>query len=47
VELLTSHPAGTRDETGVFTPDSVNARVEARLLAFAERARVFGKADHR
>lgn len=39
VTLLAGLPAGERGATGAFTPGSVNARVEARLLRLAERAR--------
>ncbi len=41
VELLTGRPAGVRDAAGRFPAESVNARVEARLIAFAEHARAF------
>jgi lon-related putative ATP-dependent protease len=41
VELLTGVPAGERDADGRFADGSVNALVEARLVAFAERARSF------
>lgn len=41
VELLTGKPAGARDSGGKFPDGSVNARVEARLFSFAERARSF------
>ena len=37
LELLTGMEAGERDEKGAFPPGSVNARVEARLIALAER----------
>ena len=43
VELLTGRPAGVRNEAGIFPDGSVNALVEARLLAFAESARTFAK----
>ena len=36
IELLTGVPAGAAVESG-WTPESVNARVEARLIALAER----------
>jgi lon-related putative ATP-dependent protease len=39
IELLTGLPAGTADAQGHFEEGSVNAKVEARLLAFAEEAR--------
>jgi predicted ATP-dependent protease len=39
--ILTGIPAGERDATGRFPADTVNARVEHRLAAFAERVRTF------
>lgn len=36
IEILTGLPAGERQADGKFPEGSVNARVEARLLAFAE-----------
>lgn len=45
IELLTGTPAGTRGADGQFPANSVNARVEARLAAFAEAAKRF--AHHR
>jgi predicted ATP-dependent protease len=41
LEVLTGLPAGERDASGSFPEGSVNARVEARLLSFAEKARAF------
>ncbi len=41
IEILTGTPAGSRDDTGVFADGSINARVEARLIEFAERAKSF------
>jgi hypothetical protein len=38
---LTGSAAGERDAAGNFPPDSVNGRVEARLLAFAQARREF------
>ena len=32
---------GDRDERGAFPPESVNGRVEATLVTFAERRRAF------
>lgn len=37
LEVLTGRPAGTRGPDGAFPPGSVNAAVEARLLALARR----------
>ena len=44
IELLTGIAAGARGADGDFPTGSVNARVEARLRAFAERARGFSRA---
>jgi lon-related putative ATP-dependent protease len=41
LELLTGLPAGARGADGAFPEGSVNARVEARLIALAEDARRF------
>ena len=41
IELLTGVAAGEADEEGRFPPDTVNGRVAATLLQFAERARAF------
>ena len=43
MELLTGVAAGERDEHGMFPPESVNGRVESRLLAFAKARREFGR----
>jgi lon-related putative ATP-dependent protease len=43
IEILTGVTAGQRGPDGRFPEGSINARVEARLVAFAERARRFGK----
>ncbi len=42
VEALTGLAAGSRDAGGHFPADSINGRVEARLLAFAQARREFG-----
>jgi len=42
VALLTGVEAGVRDAAGRYPPDTVNARVEQRLLDLAEKRRVFG-----
>jgi predicted ATP-dependent protease len=44
IELLTGVPAGERGADGAFPPDTVNARVAARLEALAEAARAFAAA---
>jgi lon-related putative ATP-dependent protease len=52
LEILSGLPAGARDALGRFPAGSVNARVEQRLAAFADRVRAFaagppGKRDWR
>jgi lon-related putative ATP-dependent protease len=42
IELLTGVPAGERDDKGEFPVGSVNQRVEARLIALAEKRLAFG-----
>jgi predicted ATP-dependent protease len=42
IALLTGREAGARGGDGLFPEGSVNALVEARLQAFAERRRAFG-----
>ena len=42
IEALTGLAAGERDADGRFPADSINGRVEARLLAFAQARREFG-----
>ncbi len=41
IELLTGVAAGARGADGQYPTGSINARVEARLRGFAERARVY------
>jgi len=41
IELLSGVPAGKREENGQFTPDSVHARVYARLRYFARQMKEF------
>jgi len=43
LEVLTGLPAGVRDATGSFPEGSVNARVEARLVALARRRFELGR----
>ncbi len=43
IEILTGVAAGTRADDGRFQEGSINARVEARLVAFAEQSRRFSK----
>jgi len=42
IELLTGVPAGERDDQGLFPDNTINQRVEVKLLVFAEQARAFG-----
>jgi predicted ATP-dependent protease len=44
LELMTGMPAGERDASGRYPPASVSGRVEARLIALADRLREFGRA---
>jgi predicted ATP-dependent protease len=41
IEILTGLAAGERDESGRFAQESINGRVEARLLTFADQVRAF------
>jgi len=41
IEILTGVPAGERDARGQFPPQTINYRVEQRLLEYAERLRGF------
>jgi predicted ATP-dependent protease len=43
LELMTGMPAGERDVAGRYPPGSFNGRVEARLVALADRLREFGR----
>jgi lon-related putative ATP-dependent protease len=45
IELLTGVKPGARQEDGQFEPDSVNARVDARLRQMAEELEQFGKEE--
>ena len=47
IELLTGIPAGARGADGKFPDGTINARVEARLAAFAEIARRYDHGDER
>ncbi len=44
LELMTGLPAGERDASGRYPPASFSGRVEARLIALADRLREFGRA---
>lgn len=43
IELLTGVPCGVPDESGAYPPDSINARVQARLEALAQKRRALEK----
>ncbi len=43
IELLTGIAAGERKSDGSYPQDTINARVDARLRDFADKARRFGK----
>ena len=43
IEILTGVPAGERDTSGKFPGNSVNERVEARLIEFAEKRLAAGR----
>ncbi|MCO8146041.1 AAA family ATPase [Rhodovulum tesquicola] len=43
IALLTGRSAGSRGPDGIFPPDSVNGRVEARLIGYAEARQRFGQ----
>ena len=43
IEILTGLPAGLRGPDGRFPEDSLNHRVEARLIALAEQRRAFAR----
>lgn len=45
IELLTGIHAGERGAGGLFPPDSINGRVEARLMQFAENRKLFAMND--
>ena len=45
IEILTGVNAGVREPDGSFTEDSVNRRVEDRLIHFSMQLRQFAKAD--
>jgi len=45
IETLTGVKAGERGKNGAFPPDSINGRVEARLMELAEQRRAFAQND--
>jgi lon-related putative ATP-dependent protease len=45
IELLTGVPAGERNDAGEFPAGSVNQRVEARLMALAEKRLAYGVSE--
>ncbi|NJN47443.1 MAG: AAA family ATPase [Candidatus Competibacteraceae bacterium] len=47
LQLLTGMPVGTLDPTGQFPQDSVNWRVEQRLLKLSKQRQAFAKAEEK
>ncbi|MDD5287981.1 MAG: ATP-binding protein [Dehalococcoidales bacterium] len=47
IEILTGIKAGKRLKSGAFQADSINDRVQKRLLLMAEKLRDFGKPDEK
>jgi len=47
IELLTGLPAGERGDDGEFPPETVNRRVEKRLVRYAKKRKSFGEATGR
>lgn len=47
IEVLTGIKAGKRRRNGTFEPDSINDRVQQRLVSLAEKLRDFGKPEER
>jgi len=45
IELLTEVEAGTADEAGKFSPESINGRVERRLKELSEAQIAFNKSQ--
>lgn len=45
IEILTGAPAGSADATGVYSADTVNGRVAARLAELARRYQEFAETD--
>jgi predicted ATP-dependent protease len=45
IEVLTGVRAGKRRKNGTFQPDSINDRVQKRLISLAEKLRDFGKTE--
>ena len=45
IELLTGVSAGGRDADGNFSADSINRRVEDRLIHFSKQLKQFAKSD--
>jgi len=46
IELLTGTEAGERDIEGSFPRDTINCRVEAKLIDYSERMRAFASGPH-
>ena len=47
IEVLTGVKAGKRRKDGSFEPDSINGRVQKRLVSLAERLRDFTKGEEK
>jgi hypothetical protein len=45
IEILTGTPAGARDEKGEFAAETINQRVEAKLIEFADKRRAYAAAS--
>jgi predicted ATP-dependent protease len=47
IEVLAGVKAGKRRKNGRFEPDSINDRVQKRLISLAEKLRAFTKGEER
>jgi predicted ATP-dependent protease len=47
IEILTGLPAGSADDNGVFPPDTVYGRIQAKLKTYLERAQILNRAAHK
>jgi predicted ATP-dependent protease len=47
IEILTGLPAGSADDNGVFLPDTVYGRIQAKLKTYLERAQILNRAAHK
>jgi hypothetical protein len=41
LEILTAVPAGEKGPDGLYPPDSINGRVQAKLIRFAKQLQAF------